>query len=118
MSPSELVDEKLCLVVVAPHIVPVQEEEVQIHVEEEPNIRRVFPRTTLAVLRSDNVMRFLPAVDPAFISEFVNNSSGMDLALLPHAPLYSAPLHQNRSIQSLICNTQMQPILFEGLGSR
>jgi hypothetical protein len=79
MSPSELVDEKLCLVVVAPHVVPVQDEEVQIHVEEEPNLRIVFPRTTLAVLRSDDVVRFPPAVGPAFMPEFVNNSSGMDL---------------------------------------
>jgi len=74
-----LVDEKLSLVAIAPHIVPVQEEEVQIHVEEELNLRRVFPRTTLAVLRSDDVVRFPHAVGPTFIPEFVNNSSGMDL---------------------------------------
>jgi hypothetical protein len=52
---------------------------MQIHVEEEPNLRRVFHRTTLAVPRSDDVVIFPPAVGPAFISEFVNNSSGMDL---------------------------------------
>jgi hypothetical protein len=79
MPPSELVEEKLCLVAVAPLVVPVQEEKVQIHVEEEPNLRRVFPRTSLAVLRSDDVVRFPFAVGPAFIPKFVNNPSGMDL---------------------------------------
>jgi hypothetical protein len=79
MPPLELVEEELCLVAIVPHVVRVQEGEVQIHVEEEPNLRRVFPRTTLAVPRSDDEVIFPPAVDPAFIPEFVNNSSGMDL---------------------------------------
>ena len=69
----------MCLVAVPPPVVPVLEEEVQIHMEEESNLRRVFPRTTLAVLRSDDVVRFLLAVDTTFIPEFVNNPSGMDL---------------------------------------
>jgi hypothetical protein len=41
--------------------------------------RENFPRTTLAVPRSDDVVRFPLAVGPAFIREFVNNPSGMDL---------------------------------------
>ena len=79
MPPLELVEEEVCFVAVPPPVVPVLEEEVQIHMEEESNLRRVFPRTTLAVLRSDDVVRFLLAVDTTFIPEFVNNPSGMDL---------------------------------------
>jgi hypothetical protein len=35
MPPLELVEEELCVVAIAPPVVPVQEEEVQIHVEGE-----------------------------------------------------------------------------------
>jgi hypothetical protein len=79
MSSIELVEEELYLVAVAHSVVPIQEEEVQIHVEEEPNLRRVFPHTTLAVSRSDDVVRFPHAMGFAFIPKFVNNPSGMDL---------------------------------------